>query len=122
MPTIPGTYETRFSLTHQPASAPTLATDLAPEGIRVNAVVPGSVEKEPETNTLRFAVVDTKSKTGISVPVLYTGVVPDAFKQGADVVLEGRLISGGTFKAESLLVKCPSKYKAKPAQPTEGMS
>ncbi len=71
----------------------------------------GSVVRIPETNTLRFAVADGD---GASLPVIYSGTVPDAFKEGADVVVEGSLTPAGTFEADSLLVKCPSKYEAAP--------
>ena len=74
-------------------------------------VADGSVEQNPDTNTLRFAVTD---EDGTSLPVAYSGMVPDAFKQGADVVVEGNLTLTGTFQADSLLVKCPSKYEARP--------
>ena len=81
-------------------------------------VVDGSVARTPETNTIRFTIAD---KDGTSVPVVYSDVVPDAFKQGADVVLEGALTPGGTFEASNLLVKCPSKYEAKEkTAPAEG--
>ena len=81
-------------------------------------VVDGSVEKARETNTIRFAMT---SEGSMSVPVLYSGVVPDAFKPGADVVVEGSMTPNGTFTADSLLVKCPSKYEARPeAQATGG--
>jgi cytochrome c-type biogenesis protein CcmE len=71
----------------------------------------GSVVKNSETNTLHFAVTN---EDGTSLPVVYSGMVPDAFKQGADVVVEGSLTRAGTFEADSLLVKCPSKYEAAP--------
>ncbi len=71
----------------------------------------GSVVKNSETNNLRFAVT---GGDGALLPVLYSGMVPDAFKQGADVVVEGSLTRVGTFEADSLLVKCPSKYEAAP--------
>jgi cytochrome c-type biogenesis protein CcmE len=74
-------------------------------------VADGSVEQNPDTNTLRFAVTNGNST---SLPVVYSGMVPDAFKQGADVVVEGNLTLTGTFQADSLLVKCPSKYEARP--------
>ncbi len=74
-------------------------------------VMDGSVEKNPDTNTLRFAVM---GGDGTSLPVVYSGMVPDAFKQGADVVVEGSLTRGEAFQADSLLVKCPSKYEAEP--------
>ena len=81
-------------------------------------VIDGSVEKEAETNTIRFNIKDKDGSS--SVPVVYSGVVPDAFKPGSDVVLEGTLSPGGTFEATNLLVKCPSKYEAEEnAQPAE---
>lgn len=83
------------------------------ENVRVSGhVMPGSLEKDPATNTLRFVIADKNSSSGSSLPVVYSGVVPDAFKDDANVVLEGRLAPGGTFEADNLLVKCPSKYRA----------
>lgn len=76
----------------------------------------GSVVKNSESDTLRFAVTN---EDGTSLPVVYSGMVPDAFKQGADVVVEGSLTQAGTFQADSLLVKCPSKYEADPADQTK---
>ncbi|HXF83659.1 MAG TPA: cytochrome c maturation protein CcmE [bacterium] len=59
--------------------------------------------------TLQFQVTDGAR----AIPVRYRGIVPDAFKPGADVVLEGRF-DGTTFAAERLFAKCPSKFEAKP--------
>lgn len=42
----------------------------------------------------------------------YTGVLPDTFKDGAEVVLAGKLDAAGNFQAHELLAKCPSKYEA----------
>ncbi len=46
----------------------------------------------------------------------YTGVVPDTFKDGAEVVLNGRLTQAG-FQVDrnGVMAKCPSKYEAAPA-------
>ncbi len=91
-----------------------LARNEAAYGERVRVmgkVEEGSVVRDSETNTLHFAVAD---EDGTSLPVVHSGVVPDAFKQGADVVVEGSLTQTGTFEADSLLVKCPSKYEAAP--------
>ena len=52
-----------------------------------------------------------------SLRACYRGVVPDTFKDGAEVVLEGRLEDDGTFHATTLLAKCPSKYEAEDAHP-----
>ena len=78
------------------------------EELRVGGkVVGGSVKQDPATQTMRFMIADEK---GATLPVVYRGVVPDAFKPEADVVLQGRLAPSGTFEATELLAKCPSKY------------
>ena len=45
-----------------------------------------------------------------SVPVNYKGVLPDLFKPGCEVVVEGRLDPAGIFQADLLMTKCASKY------------
>ena len=61
---------------------------------------------------LRFQLQDVKG--GASVPVVYRGTVPDQFKTGRELRLQGRLRSG-VFVADrdSMRTKCPSKYTAK---------
>ncbi len=49
---------------------------------------------------------------GHNLPAVYRGAVPDTFKDGAEVVLEGRMDANGEFQATTLLAKCPSKYEA----------
>jgi len=58
---------------------------------------------------LRFRIRDRDGSE--SVPVVYTGVVPDPFREGREVIVSGEL-NGGTFVAErdSLVTKCPSKF------------
>jgi cytochrome c-type biogenesis protein CcmE len=75
-------------------------------------VAPGSVQKSGET--LRFAIRD-RNGTGPKIPVVYTGVVPDPFRVGREVIVTGKL-KDGTFIGErdSLVTKCPSKFQAKP--------
>ena len=64
--------------------------------------------------TLRFRVKDVQGGSATRLPVTYTGSVPDMFKAGRDISLEGRL-RNGTFVGTSgtLVTKCPSKYTAK---------
>jgi cytochrome c-type biogenesis protein CcmE len=71
-------------------------------------VVDGSVKRQGES--LSFAVRDRDGSA--SVPVTYTGVVPDPFREGREVIVDGKL-QGGTFVAErdSLVTKCPSKFQ-----------
>ena len=73
-------------------------------------VVDGSVKRQGDT--LRFAIRDRAGTA--SVPVTYTGVVPDPFRDGREVIVDGKL-EGGTFVAErdSLVTKCPSKFENK---------
>lgn len=83
--------------------------------VRVNGkVVPGSLEALNGSGAtgLRFALGDSLQRT---VPVHYTGTaVPDAFREGADLVVEGVYTADSVLEARQLLVKCPSKYEAAP--------
>ncbi|MDQ4072033.1 MAG: cytochrome c maturation protein CcmE [Actinomycetota bacterium] len=74
-------------------------------------VVDGSVRRAGER--LRFAVRDRAGQTAI--PVVYEGAVPDPFREGREVIVEGR-VAGGKLVAErdSLVTKCPSKFTEKP--------
>jgi cytochrome c-type biogenesis protein CcmE len=82
------------------------------ETVRVNGqVVPGSVEQAAQGTILRFTIIDIESEGSLSV--VYQGVVPDTFKVGNEVVVEGQLNSDGIFQANTLMPKCPSKYVPK---------
>ena len=77
------------------------------KNVRVNGqVIPGSVEEEAGNLMLKFSI----EEGGESLPVVYQGVVPDTFKVGSEVVVEGHLNSAGIFQANTILTKCPSKY------------
>ncbi len=60
--------------------------------------------------TVTFRLVD-KDSPSHTLPVTYTGVVPDTFKPGAEVIVEGSPQSDGVFRAATLMTKCPSKYQ-----------
>ena len=70
-------------------------------------VVAGSIARNGDE--LRFMIRDRDGAA--SVPVVYTGVVPDPFREGREVIISGEL-TRGTFVAErdSLVTKCPSKF------------
>lgn len=58
-----------------------------------------------------FTLID-KDSPGQTLRVSYRGAVPDAFKAGAEVIVEGGLDPAGkTFTASTLITKCPSKYQ-----------
>ena len=70
-------------------------------------VVDSSVRHDGDE--LRFRIRDRDGTE--SVPVVYSGVVPDPFREGREVIVSGELRQG-TFMAErdSLVTKCPSKF------------
>ena len=78
------------------------------QGLRVSGtVLAGSIDRDVASLTIEFTVVEE----GETLPVVYTGVVPDTFNDDADVVIEGELARSGVFLAETILMKCPSKYE-----------
>ena len=88
---------------------------LANEGVRVaGRVRDGSVQWEPKSLNLQFALADFKSPDE-GVPVRYTGILPDMFGDGRDVIVEGKYGNDGVFQAHTILTSCPSKYEPKPA-------
>lgn len=73
--------------------------------------VPGSIERNARALESVFTLRDA---SGGEIRVIYRGIPPDAFQEGAEVVVEGRYdASTRTFRAEKLLAKCPSKYEGK---------
>jgi cytochrome c-type biogenesis protein CcmE len=77
-------------------------------------VAAGSILRKRESLDYKFTV-ESKGRT---VPVRYTGVVPDTFKDGAEVVLKGRLgPEGFAVEPDGVMAKCPSKYDASPNAP-----
>jgi cytochrome c-type biogenesis protein CcmE len=66
----------------------------------------GSVVREKDALTVRFRVTDT-AKT---IPVVYTGILPDLFREGKGVVAQGRVGQDGTFRASEVLAKHDENY------------
>jgi cytochrome c-type biogenesis protein CcmE len=94
---------------------PTLRpSQLAGHDGRVSLVgmVVGTPRGDAHARGLRFRLRDREGTA--TVPVVYTGSVPDLFRQGRDVVVDGKL-RNGVFVAfpNTLVTKCPSKYTPK---------
>ena len=66
------------------------------------------VRRKPDTLEYKFKV---RNKDSV-IDATYTGIVPDTFKDDAEVVLNGRLTPEGSFHATGVMAKCPSKYEA----------
>jgi cytochrome c-type biogenesis protein CcmE len=82
-------------------------------GQRVHGfVVAGSIAKDLAAGYVDFRISDPGANQQLAVR--YLGIdVPDLFRDGAEVVVEGRA-SQGTFQAQRVLAKCPSKYEVEP--------
>ena len=73
---------------------------MAPDNLLKNVDGPGA----------SFLLQD-KDDAGLTLPVVYKGAVPDTFKAGAEVIVEGGPQPDGRFMAKTLMTKCPSKYQ-----------
>jgi cytochrome c-type biogenesis protein CcmE len=102
--------------------------DAVGEPVRLHGfVAPGSIERDVPARAIRFAVQsESPHKAGIEagpLRVVFASLeVSDMFKDGAEVVVEGRLArADGTpvFHATNVLAKCPSKFQAQPPPPAE---
>jgi cytochrome c-type biogenesis protein CcmE len=86
-----------------------IASGAVPRGERFRLggmVSKGSVERAPGSLEVHFTVTDFKHE----VPVSYTGVLPDLFKEGTGVVAHGRLTPQGVFIADEVLAKHDENY------------
>lgn len=82
--------------------------DCGTRTVRVAGIVaPSSVVRDDKTQVIHFSITDS----GDTMAVVYSGVVPDIFRPGIQVVVEGHLVSD-VFQAQNLLAKCPSKFQS----------
>lgn len=66
----------------------------------------GSVKRQGDSTTVNFAITDTAE----SIKVVYTGILPDLFKEGKGVVAQGKIASDGVFYADEVLAKHDENY------------
>ena len=84
-----------------------VAAGKSPQGkaFRIGGLVKeGSVKRQDMT--VRFIITDTAK----DIPVAYTGILPDLFREGQGVVTEGKLQEDGTFVADTVLAKHDENY------------
>jgi cytochrome c-type biogenesis protein CcmE len=84
------------------------AKDVAPgRSVRIGGLVEeGSVERAPDGKEVHFRVTDLKQ----TVNVVYRGILPDLFREGQGVVVEGKVEPGGGFRAAEVLAKHDETY------------
>lgn len=98
-------FEANVMLYYDPSA---LVVKMPPDGERFRLggmVEKGSLVKTSGTLDIKFLVTDFKH----TVPVKYTGILPDLFREGQGVVAHGRMQSG-TFVADEILAKHDEKY------------
>lgn len=86
-----------------------VASNEAPHGrsFRIGGLVEaGSVVRDKDALTVHFRVTDT-AKT---IPVVYTGILPDLFREGKGVVAQGKIGPDGVFHASEVLAKHDENY------------
>jgi cytochrome c-type biogenesis protein CcmE len=120
--------ESGASFTYYQSLAEFQAADGSRSGtpVRVHGYVAlGSIERDVAAREVRFAVQNTAphatGNAGSQLEVIFASLeTPDLFKDGAEVVLEGRLRAGepDAFLADKLFAKCPSKFEGQAAATT----
>ncbi len=87
--------------------------DVAREGVPIGRAVrlggmvaDKSITRDGDGVTVRFVVEDGKHQ----IPVRFTGIVPDLFKEKSGVVAEGEFVKDGSFVATNLLAKHDERY------------
>lgn len=89
------------------------------QGYRVSGiVVPGSVQKTEQAVQVRFVMTEE----GEQLQVVYSGILPDTFKEDMEVLVEGKYQKDGTFAATNVFTKCASKYEATDEESAAGGS
>ncbi len=79
------------------------------QSVRVAGYVQAaSIQRDEQAQSISFRIEDHHQ----TLAVVYSGVVPDIFRAGVQVVVEGRYSGRGPFQAQTLLAKCPSKFQS----------
>ncbi len=79
--------------------------------ITVNGNIVGkTIAWDEKSQLLRFSIWDKPGEK--MLPVVFHGTKPDEFSSGWPVIVTGHLAPAGTFYANQLLIKCPSKYSS----------
>lgn len=91
--------------------------ELVGRKLRVSGTVVHDTESWDAQNLmLKFQVTDS---TGEKVWVSFHGSRPSNFGEATEAIIEGQLLPDGVFKADNLLLKCPSRYEDAPGVETE---
>jgi cytochrome c-type biogenesis protein CcmE len=85
------------------------SNELYDTNVRVaGKIADASIEWNADDLELMFTITEG----GESLPVIYHGAQPSGFKEGSNILVEGKYNSDGVFRASQLILKCPSKYES----------
>jgi len=88
------------------------AQEVSDDTVKVRGVVmQDSLEFDSATGEHSFILYDEENEVQ-TLPVVYSGALPDSFKEEGRVVVEGKLNKDQPFHASRLIVSCPSKYES----------
>lgn len=97
---------------HTPAEILAAPEEFRDRTVRIGALVErDSTQWDAERVQLRFRVTEDYQHY---IPVVFSGVKPDMYREGQGVVVEGRLDGSGVFRASNLLVKHSEEYSVDP--------
>lgn len=98
-----------MSYFHKIDEVQALGSKLHGKGIRVSGKVQeGSIRQSPDRRVHDFNMVDGKGVLAVH----FRGILPDLFKDGAVVIVEGKYGINGVLVASNVMTACPSKYEA----------
>lgn len=97
--------------------------DVQSQNLRISGSIVGeSISFEVESLLLEFDIVDSVELIGSQVPlhIAYNGPRPELLQTHAQAIVEGRLGDDGVFHADTLLLKCPTRYEDRFPEQIEG--
>ncbi len=98
-----------------------VVTGVAPVDTQIRAggmVLEGSIARVGEALDVRFVLTDYQ---GSQFPVIYSGILPDLFREGQGVLVQGRLDTEGIFRAHQVLAKHDENYMPPELADLKGM-
>ena len=97
--------------------------EIQDQSVRISGSVIGeSINFDAQNFHLEFAIVDTVEQIGVQQPlrIVYDGPRPELLDDHAQAVIEGRWSADGAFHADSLLLKCPTRYEEQYPEQVQG--
>ena len=90
------------------------ASEFQDQSVRISgAIIGDSIQFDAQTLHLEFEIVDSAEQIGAQQPlrIVYEGPKPELLQPHAQAIVEGRLGADGAFQADTLLLKCPTRYE-----------